>query len=176
MKLFPVIAAVLLSLLLTACVSTKMNDSNGLGIQPGFDVVGLTKQQVLQHQAVFFDFNKTDVKPQYITTIELHANYLTKYRGQKVLLIGNTDRRGSREYNVALGEKRADSVADILMANGVLSQQIINVSYGAEVPLACGDTDDAYSLNRRVDILYCQSNNCKQVAKNYGQTICTFPG
>lgn len=164
-----------MSVLLTACVSNKFS-GQGLGIQPGFSTTGLTKQEVLQHQAVFFDEDKTDIKPEYMTTIELHASYLTQHPIQVVLLVGNTDVPGSRDYNIGIGQQRTQGVADVLMANGVLDKQIVQVSYGGEVPLACTDSDDAHALNRRVDILYCQSSHCKQVAKNYGQTLCTYSG
>jgi peptidoglycan-associated lipoprotein len=177
MKLPHLLLVIFIGGLLTGCASTKSTESQnqqGLGIQPGFSTSGLSKKQILEHQAVFFDFDKTEIKPEYLPNIELHAAYLTEHSKQNVLLAGNTDVRGSREYNIALGEKRAQSVADVLMANGVLKKQIVTVSYGAEVPLACANDDDAYALNRRVDILYCQSSTCKQVAKHYGQIRCTY--
>ena len=173
MRYVRLFAMVMFSVLLTACVSNKFS-GQGLGIQPGFVTTGLTKNEVLQHQAVFFDEDKTDISPEYMTTIELHARYLTQHPTQAVLLVGNTDVPGSRDYNIAIGQQRTQGVADVLMANGVLDKQIVQVSYGGEVPLACANSDDAHALNRRVDILYCQSSNCKQVAKNYGQTLCTY--
>lgn len=162
-------------ILLTACASNKFS-GQGLGIQPGFVTTGLTKKDVLQHQAIFFDEDKTDIKSEYMSTIELHASYLTQHPTQAVLLVGNSDMPGSRDYNIGIGQQRTQGVADVLMANGVLDKQIVQVSYGGEVPLACANSDDAHALNRRVDILYCQSSHCKQVAKNYGQTLCTYSG
>jgi outer membrane protein OmpA-like peptidoglycan-associated protein len=147
----------------------------GLGIQPGLDTAGLSKQELLQKQAVFFDFNKTNIQAKYLLVVQEHAQYLAAHPQQVVLLAGNTDVGGSRAYNLALGEKRSKAVADVLLANGVPSQQIQQVSYGTEVPIGCGSNDDAHALNRRVDILYCLSSTCEQVAKSYAQNICTFP-
>lgn len=172
--IYRICSSILLCLLLSACASNQGRTDLGLGIQPGFNTPGLSKDAVLRHQSVFFDFNKTDVKSQYLNVIEAHANYLAAHPKQTVLLTGNTDVRGSRTFNLALGQSRAGNVADILLANGVAAKQLVKVSYGAEVPLACNNSKEAYAINRRVDILYCKTSNCKQVAQHYGQTICSF--
>lgn len=164
----------LLACLLTSCVNQGVFGP-GLGIQPGLDTTGLTKQELLQKQAVFFDFDKTNIQTKYLAVVQEHADYLAAHPQQVVLLAGNTDVRGSRAYNLALGEKRSNAVADVLLANGVPNQQIKQVSYGAEVPIGCGNNKAAHALNRRVDILYCLSSTCEQVAKSYAQNICSFP-
>lgn len=172
MSWLKVIILTLTCVVLAAC-SNAFN-GQGLGIQPGFNTTGLSKQAVLQHQAVFYDTGKTDINSQYMAVIEQHANYLSQHPQQAVLLVGNTDVDGSRDFNIAIGQQRTQGVADVLMANGVSDKQIRQVSYGAQVPLACANADVAQGINRRVDILYCQSTNCKQVAKRYGQTLCTY--
>jgi peptidoglycan-associated lipoprotein len=165
--------------LVAACATTKKPtdqtatsgaQSAGLGIEPQFDS-NLTpeQQKMLAQKTVLFGFDKTDVQTDYVPMVQAHANYLQTHTQQYVLLAGNTDARGSREYNMGLGERRAQSVADILMANGVLATQIVKVSYGPEVPVACGNTEDAYAQNRRVDILYCETTTCQDLAKKYAQ-------
>lgn len=158
-------------LILAACSSSG---GAALGLQPGFNTQGLSKQQILQHQAVFFDSNQTSLSSDAVRTIELHARYLIANPDQAVLLVGNTQTTGSRNYNIVLANARVDGVADVLMANGVQRSQIFKVSYGAEVPLACAASSTSQAINRRVNILYCQSSNCKQVAKNYGQILCSY--
>ncbi len=87
-------------------------------------------------------------------SIQMQANYLLKHPNKHVRLEGNTDDRGSREYNVALGERRARAVLDALMQYGVPSSQVTVVSFGAEKPAAGGEDESSYQCNRRVDLIY----------------------
>lgn len=132
--------------------------ASGLGKRTGFgaqDVEGVNYTTKAPHdQIYYFEFNMSDVKPKYLPSIQAQARYLVAHPSAHILIAGNTDERGSREYNVALGERRANSVAEIMRLAGVPSQQIRVVSYGQERPASLGHDESAYSLNRRVELTY----------------------
>ncbi len=108
----------------------------------------------LAKRSVFFDFDSFVVKPEFQSLIETHAKYLADHRERKVTVEGNTDERGSREYNLALGQKRADAVKSRLELLGATSSQIETVSFGEEKPRATGHDETAWAQNRRADIVY----------------------
>lgn len=103
---------------------------------------------------VYFEYDSAEVKPEYNDVIAAHAKYLSMNGNLKVRLEGNTDERGSREYNIGLGERRAQSVRRVLMLQGVTEAQITTLSYGEERPAAAGSDESAYSKNRRVEFGY----------------------
>ena len=103
---------------------------------------------------IYFDYDKSDLKPEYSSVIAAHAKYLTANSSLKVRLEGNTDERGSREYNIGLGERRAQAVRRALMLQGVSENQITTLSYGEERPAVDGHDEAAYAKNRRVEISY----------------------
>jgi peptidoglycan-associated lipoprotein len=103
---------------------------------------------------VYFSFDSADVLPESRTIIEANARKLTKNQRTITQLEGHTDERGSREYNIALGERRANAVRQAMIAMGVTPQQIRVVSYGEERPAAAGPDEQTYALNRRVEIVY----------------------
>ncbi|MDE1924155.1 MAG: peptidoglycan-associated lipoprotein Pal [Gammaproteobacteria bacterium] len=105
-------------------------------------------------RTIYFDFDKSDIKPQYDDVIAAHAKTLSANPTLKIKLEGNTDERGTREYNIGLGERRAQAVRRALMLQGVADSQITTVSYGSERPAVEGDTEAAWSKNRRVDMVY----------------------
>jgi peptidoglycan-associated lipoprotein len=105
-------------------------------------------------QTYYYDFNRSDVRPTDKESIEVQAHYLAKHPNARVLIEGNTDPRGSREYNIGLGEHRAQAVADILMMNGAEKAQIRIVSYGAEKLATQGTTEDDYQKDRRANLVY----------------------
>jgi len=109
---------------------------------------------ILSHRSVYFDFDKYDVKPIYQNLVEAHAKFLVSNSGQKVLIQGNTDERGSREYNLALGQKRAEAVKKALGLLGAKEAQLEAVSLGEEKPKAADHNEEAWTENRRADILY----------------------
>jgi len=109
---------------------------------------------VLSKRSVFFDYDKYDVKDEYKALIQAHAQYLRGNPAAKMLIQGNTDERGSREYNLALGQRRADAMKKMLLLLGAKEAQIESVSLGEEKPRAQGSTEEAYAQNRRGDILY----------------------
>lgn len=108
------------------------------------------------HQVYYFAFNQSAVSPQDVHAATIQANYLVTHKNASVRLEGNTDDRGSREYNVGLGWRRAQAVARILKQQGVSPKQIKMVSYGKEHPAVNGNDEQAYSLNRRVELIYVQ--------------------
>jgi len=109
---------------------------------------------ILSKRNVYFDFDKDEVKAEYRPLVEAHAKYLVANPSAHVALQGNTDERGSREYNLALGQRRAVAVKKVLNVYGANDKQIETVSYGEEKPKASGHEESAYAENRRVDIVY----------------------
>ena len=109
---------------------------------------------ILSTRSVFFDFNKSAPKAAAKPVIEAHAMYLKDHAARKVQLQGNTDARGSREYNLALGQRRSESVKSMMRVLGVKDSQLEAISYGKEKPRATGTTDADYAEDRRVDIVY----------------------
>jgi len=105
-------------------------------------------------RVVYFDFDSFVIKPEYQDLIAQNARYLQSHTASHVTLEGNTDERGSREYNLALGQKRAEAVQRALVLQGASSDQIESVSFGAEKPVDPGHDEAAYSKNRRVDFRY----------------------
>ena len=110
----------------------------------------------LSQKAIYFGFDQYDIDAQYIPVIEAHARWLMAHPQTHLIVQGNTDERGGREYNLALGQKRSEAVKQRLMLLGVPSGQIEAVSFGEEKPEALGHDEDAYSKNRRADFYYPQ--------------------
>ena len=105
-------------------------------------------------RVIYFDFDSFTVKPEYQGLVDQHARFLQGNRGRSVAVEGHTDERGSREYNLALGQKRAEAVRRALTLVGATDAQIEAVSVGEEKPAVSGSSEDAYSQNRRVEIRY----------------------
>lgn len=110
----------------------------------------------LAKHTIYFDFDKSEIKPEYADVIAANARNLTAHPNLKMRLEGNTDERGTREYNIGLGERRAQAVRRALMLQGVSESQLTTVSYGAERPAVEGDDESAWTQNRRVDMVYLQ--------------------
>lgn len=174
-----VIAGLMLSLL-AACSSTPVADKTGKvssnpgtpatavnagstsnadprGVAPvkadSSDLDAQTKG-LLAKRSVYFDYDSFSVKPEFDSIIEAHGKNLLKNKSAKVVIQGNTDERGGREYNLALGAKRADAVRKSLNVMGVSDSQIETVSFGKEKPKATGKTEQDFAENRRADIVY----------------------
>ncbi|GGP23944.1 hypothetical protein GCM10010970_39440 [Silvimonas iriomotensis] len=109
---------------------------------------------ILSQRNVYFAFDSYAVDAKYNDLIQAHAKYLIEHKDAKIILQGNTDNRGTAEYNMALGQKRADAVKKQLAALGVADSQIESVSFGKEKPIEQGDTEEAWSRNRRTQIVY----------------------
>jgi len=109
---------------------------------------------ILSKRSVFFEFDSFVVKDEYRPLVEAHARYLQQNRAARVTVQGNTDERGSREYNIALGQRRADAVKRMMTLTGAQDAQIETVSFGKEKPRDAGHDEAAWAQNRRGDIAY----------------------
>lgn len=105
-------------------------------------------------RVVYFDFDSATIRPDSRPVIEANARYLMEHANAAVILEGHTDERGTREYNIGLGERRAEAVRRLMIAYGVTPRQLRTLSYGEERPAMAGQTEDSYSQNRRVEIVY----------------------
>ena len=108
----------------------------------------------LAARTIYFDFDSSEVPDSELASIEAHARYLSEHSGALITLEGHGDERGSREYNIALGERRAMAVRQLMTLLGATDPQIHTISYGEERPAAVGHDDSAWKLNRRVEIIY----------------------
>jgi peptidoglycan-associated lipoprotein len=151
-----------LTMTLAACGSVSLDDSatgSGAGSMGGASGQGVmdpfNPSSVLsQNRSVYFDFNSYTVGEQYGTLISQHAQYLSNNPNQEIVIEGNTDARGGSEYNLALGNRRAEAVRRNLTLLGAQDAQIETISFGKEKPKAQGDSEAAYAENRRADIVY----------------------
>ena len=148
---------------LAACSSVDLDDSASTGGAAG-GATGASTSNVMDpfnpssvlatDRSVYFDFNSYTVDSQYQPLVETHARYLTNNPEQKILIEGNTDARGGAEYNLALGNRRAEAVRRMMTLIGARDAQIETISFGKEKPKALGDTEADYAENRRADIVY----------------------
>ena len=109
---------------------------------------------ILAKRSVYFDYDSYIVKDEFKAIVDAHAKYLVANKGRKVLIQGNADERGGREYNLALGQKRAEAVRKALSVLSVAETQVEAVSLGEEKPKATGNNEAAWAENRRSDIIY----------------------
>ena len=119
----------------------------------GAGVEGPTAGQ-LKNRIIYFDFDSSEIRGEYTSLIAAHAKYLASNASIRVRIEGNTDERGSREYNIGLGERRAQAVRRALLLQGVTESQITTVSYGEERPAVTGHSEEAWSRNRRAEVVY----------------------
>jgi peptidoglycan-associated lipoprotein len=108
----------------------------------------------LARKVIYFDFDKSEIKPEFADLVAAHARNLSSHPTLRMKLEGNTDERGTREYNIGLGERRAQAVRRALMLQGVAESQLTTVSFGAEKPAVEGDDEAAWAQNRRVELVY----------------------
>ncbi|VGM95091.1 15 kDa peptidoglycan-associated lipoprotein [uncultured Avibacterium sp.] len=138
---------------LAACSSSKNESAAETTTAQTFG--GYSVQDLQQrYNTVYFAFDKYNIEGEYQQILDAHAAYLTATPASKVVVEGNTDERGTPEYNIALGQRRADAVAHYLSAKGVQAGQLSTVSYGEEKPAELGHTEAAYSKNRRAVLAY----------------------
>lgn len=109
---------------------------------------------ILSKRSVFFELDSNIVKDEFKPVVSAHARYLQQNRGMKMTVQGNADERGSREYNLALGQRRADAVKQMMQLLGAQTDQIETVSFGEEKPRATGNDEASLAENRRADIVY----------------------
>ena len=122
----------------------------GSGEEFGDDPMGLGAMENI----IYFDFDQSELRPEYGDLLARHAQHLANNSRMKVRLEGHADERGSREYNIGLGERRSQSVRRMLLIQGASAEQISTVSFGEERPAALGSDEEAYAQNRRVEIKY----------------------
>ncbi|HZZ92984.1 MAG TPA: peptidoglycan-associated lipoprotein Pal [Usitatibacter sp.] len=108
----------------------------------------------LSKRSVYFDFDSNEVKDEYRGLLQAHARYIADHRDARVRIEGNTDERGSREYNLALGQRRAEAVKRVMTVLGADGNRIETISYGEEKPKSQGHDEAAWAENRRADIRY----------------------
>jgi peptidoglycan-associated lipoprotein len=134
--------------------STSGRGLDGDAAAQGNGMGGANATGVLAHRIIYFDFDKSEIKPEFAEVVAAHARNLTGHPNLKMKLEGNTDERGTREYNIGLGERRAQAVRRALMLQGVAESQLTTVSFGAERPAVEGDDEAAWAQNRRVELVY----------------------
>ena len=131
------------------------DDSLGTGSTSGDPWMQLNEPgSLLAERSIYYDFDRYDIKEEYVPIIEAHANFLLEHPDLTIRVEGNCDDRGSREYNLALGQRRAESVKRAMTLLGVEADRIETVSFGAERPLAFGQNEEDWAKNRRSDIVY----------------------
>lgn len=111
----------------------------------------------LSHRSIYFGFDSYDVSPEYAAVVEAHAKWLADHPNVRITVQGNTDERGGREYNLALGQKRSEAVRQRMQLLGVSGDRVEAVSFGKEKPVAEGHDEASWSQNRRADIVYPES-------------------
>jgi peptidoglycan-associated lipoprotein len=130
----------------------------GVGIDatrpPSTGVDPATRTGVMAQRSVYFDYDSDSVRDEFRPMLQAHSAYLQRNRDRKVLVQGNTDERGSREYNLALGQRRAEAVKRTMLLLGAQETQIEAVSLGEEKPRRAGSSEDDYRENRRGDLLH----------------------
>ena len=179
MKFTHVVALVLLAVGLAGCQKPKQvqpeagtpstttegsgAETSGLGTETTGAASEAAAMSAAQQQAlaalktrsvVYFEYDSSEIRAEYVEVVAAHAAYLNKYPTTRVRLEGHTDERGSREYNIGLGERRAQTVRKAMQIQGVPDTQMTTVSYGEERPAAEGSDEAAYAQNRRVEIGY----------------------
>ncbi len=180
-KSFPLTKAISMTacvLLLSACTGTQTVDENanqgasvqdrapgaetaGQGVQggAGFNGQGIAgglddPNSLLAKRVIYFDYDQRTIRPEYRPIVEAHGAFLAQNPGQKVTLEGHADERGTREYNIALGEGRGRSVSAMMKLLGTQTDQVEIVSFGEERPAALGSGEASWSQNRRVEFVY----------------------
>ena len=154
-------------ILLAACSKTP-GSADGVGENGGSQAHGLGQlnhfagqregemytTQAPHNQIYRFAYDNSTLEAKYIPSANAQAEYLKTHPGARILIAGNTDERGSREYNIALGEHRANSVAELMRMAGVNREQLRVVSYGKERPANLGHDEESHAQNRRVELTY----------------------
>lgn len=132
---------------------TGMDSSNG-GNMSSDEQARLQMQELQRNNIVYFDLDKYDIRSDFAQMLDAHANFLRSNPSYKVTVEGHADERGTPEYNIALGERRANAVKMYLQGKGVSADQIAIVSYGKEKPAVLGHDESAYAKNRRAVLVY----------------------
>lgn len=118
------------------------------------EALAAAKNKIPATKVIYFDYDRSEVKAESQSVVANHGSYLATHGNSKVTLEGHADERGSREYNIGLGERRAKAVEQMLVLQGVPAAQIDVISYGEERPASTGEGESSWSLNRRVEFVY----------------------
>jgi len=175
-RILPIIAGASLVALFAACSTTPEGDKPGakpdaaaapapeatgrkapaidVTRRGGGDAMLKDPNNILSKRSVYFEYDKYEIKAEFKPLVEAHAKYLRENPGAKMLIQGNADERGSREYNVALGQRRSDTVKRALVLLGAKEGQIESVSLGEEKPVCTDHAEGCWAKNRRDDMLY----------------------
>jgi len=139
-----------------AVVRPLSDGSVAAGSQLKGDALAALKEpgSPLAARSIYYEFNSYSIKEEYVPLIDAHSKLLVQHADVKIAVQGNCDDRGSREYNLALGQRRADSVKRAMVLLGVGEKQVETVSFGAEKPVAFGQDEESWAKNRRSDIVY----------------------
>jgi peptidoglycan-associated lipoprotein len=111
-------------------------------------------ESLLSKRVIYFDFDKSEVKSEYRAIVAAHATYVSAHGSARVTLEGHADERGTREYNLGLGERRGNAISGLLSAAGAMGSQLDTVSYGEERPVCRVSDENCWWQNRRVEIVY----------------------
>lgn len=111
-------------------------------------------ENILSNKIIYFDFDSSQIRDDYVELVKHHGKYLALHSNANIRLEGHTDERGSREYNVALADRRAQAVKKLLLFQGASSDQVTIISYGEEKPAVLGHDEESWSLNRRAELVY----------------------
>jgi len=137
----------------SAASSSGSSSSSGAGSSNQLTQEQIRAQNALRQTVFYFDFDVAEFKPADRETLTYHARDLAANSGKRIRLEGHADERGTREYNLALGERRANGILNYFIVNGASRSQIEVVSYGEERPEQSGQSEQAYSRNRRVEVV-----------------------
>lgn len=131
----------------------KAPTANTTGINANKDPLN-DSSSILSKRIVYFDYDSSNIKSEFVNVIEAHGKYLAGHQEKNIVIQGNTDERGGSEYNLALGQRRAEAVRKLLVVYGAKESQLEAISFGKEKPRATGNNEAAWAENRRVDIVY----------------------
>lgn len=154
------VAAAAAAAVLSGCSSVSLDEADKNGTLAGEQTTQTSANPFndpaspLSHRSVYFAFDSYDVSPEYAAIVEAHAKWLADHPDVKIVVQGNTDERGGREYNLALGQKRSEAVRQRMQLLGIPGDRVEAVSYGKEKPVAFGHSEEAWAQNRRADIVY----------------------
>jgi peptidoglycan-associated lipoprotein len=134
--------------------SESGDQGSAINSDGAFTASDLESNACLMKRVIYFDYDQDLLQPEYQAVVACHAKYLRDRQGAQLSLEGHADERGTREYNLGLGERRSNAVASAFSASGADANRVNPVSYGEERPLCLDTTDSCWSKNRRVEIVY----------------------
>lgn len=138
----------------------EREDSDGVTVGTASDRDGVDElsrddpANPLSQRVIYFDYDSSELRPDALAVLQAHGDYLATHPERGIMIEGHTDERGSREYNLALGERRAEAVKKVLLLQGAVASQIESVSFGEEKPATMGHDEAAWQQNRRAELLY----------------------